>query len=161
MTKDVTSTFPIEDGRQSPAAAAIARGTRRLLLSLGMASLTELTLANGRRADVIAMSDKGEIWIVEIKSSIADFKADGKWPEYEDFADRLLFAVAPDFPVEILPESTGLILADAYGAEIVREAPARLLPPARRKALTLRFARVAALRLHYATDPEFVVERLE
>jgi hypothetical protein len=126
-----------------------------------MASLTEMTLANGRRADEIALSDKGEIWIVEIKSSIADFRADSKWPEYEDFADRLLFAVAPDFPVEILPERTGLILADAYGAEIAREAPVRPLPAARRKALTLRFARIAALRLHHAADPEFVIERLE
>lgn len=132
-----------------------------MMLSLGLATLTEVTLANGRRADVMGITDKGEFWIVEIKSSIADFRADSKWPEYAEFADRLFFAVAPDFPVEILPETTGLILADAYGAEIVREAPAHPLSPARRKALTMRFARVAALRLHYAADPEFVIERLE
>lgn len=150
-----------DDGRQSPAAAAIVRGTRRLLLSMGFASVTELTLSTGRRADIAALSDKGEIWIVEVKSSVADFRSDDKWPEYEAFADRLLFAVAPDFPVEILPDSTGLVLADAYGAELVREAPVKPLPGARRKALTLRIARAAALRLHGVADPDAVRERVE
>lgn len=151
----------LDDGRQSAAALAIARGARRMLATLGMASVTELTLASGRRADIVAISDKGEIWIVEIKSSIADFRADSKWPEYEAFCDRLLFAVAPDFPVEILPAETGLMLADLYGAEIVRPAPCKPLPGARRKAMTLRIARAAALRLHEVADPEFVNERVE
>lgn len=150
----------LEDGRQSAAALAIARGVRRLLATLGMASVTELSLANGRRADIVAISDKGEIWIVEVKSSVADFRADGKWPEYEAFADRLLFAVAPDFPIEILPAKTGLVLADMYGAEIVRPAPNKPLPGARRKAMTLRIARAAALRLHAMADPEHVSERV-
>ena len=161
MTDETFSTPLTDDGRQSPAAAAIARGTRRLLLSLGFASITELTLATGRRADIAALSDKGEIWIVEIKSGVADFRADSKWPEYEAFADRLLFAVAPDFPLDILPATTGLVLADAYGAEIVREAPLKSLPAARRKAMTQRIARAAALRLHAMADPDFVRERLE
>lgn len=132
-----------------------------MLLTLGMASVTEVPLANGRRADIVAVSDKGEIWIVEIKSSVADFRADSKWPEYEPFADRLLFAVAPDFPVDILPTETGLVLADMYGAEIVRPAPLKPLPGARRKAMTLRIARAAALRLHALADPEHVSERVE
>jgi hypothetical protein len=150
-----------EDGRQSPAALAIARGARRHLLGLGLATVTELTLANGRRADIVALSDKGGIWIVEVKSSVADFRADAKWPEYEAFADRLLFAVAPDFPVGILPAEAGLMLADAYGAEIVRPAPFKPIPAARRKAMLLRFARAAALRLHVLADPDFVRERAE
>jgi hypothetical protein len=150
-----------DDGRQSAAAAAIARGTRRMLLTMGMSTITELTLASGRRADIVALTEKGEIWIVEIKSSVADFRADAKWPDYYEYADRLLFAVAPDFPVEILPKEAGLILADAYGGDLARPAPLRSLPPARRKALTQRYARVAALRLHALSDPEFVQDRLE
>lgn len=159
MTTASVSASLSDDGRQSPAAAAIARGTCRLLASLGLATVTELTLASGRRADIVAISDKGEIWIVEIKSSVADFRADEKWPEYESFADRLFFSVAPEFPTEILPESTGLMLADAYGGQLVREAPLKSLPSARRKAMTLRIARTAALRLHGSMDPEFVIER--
>lgn len=126
-----------------------------------MASVTELTLANGRRADIVALSDKGEFWIVEVKSSVADFRADTKWPDYEAFADRLLFAVAPDFPIDILPGETGLILADPYGAAILRPAPLKPLPSARRKAMSLRFARVAALRLHALADPDLVIEHVE
>ncbi len=161
MTDRVRVETPLEDGRQSPAAAAIARGVRRHLLTLGLASVTELTLASGRRADVVALTEKGEIWIIEIKSGVADFRADTKWPEYEAYADRLLFAVAPDFPVDILPLETGLMLADAYGAEIVRPAPLKPLPAARRKAMTMRIARAAALRLHLLADPDFVRERAE
>ncbi len=132
-----------------------------MLLSLGLATVPELTLASGRRADIVAVSDRGELWIVEVKSSVVDFRTDAKWPQYQDFADRLLFAVAPDFPVEILPESTGLILADAYGAELVRPAPLVPLPAARRKAMMVRFGRAAALRLHAGADPDFVRERIE
>jgi hypothetical protein len=104
------------DGRQSQAALDIARGTRRLLLSHNLASLPEVSLANGRRADITALSDRGEIWIVEIKSCVDDFRADNKWPEYREFCDRLFFAVAPDFPQQMLPPDTGLIVADRFGA---------------------------------------------
>lgn len=161
MTEHSTGEVLSSDGRQSAAAAAIARGTQRLLLNMGLVSVTELTLASGRRADVAALSDKGEIWIVEIKSSVADFRSDSKWPEYEDFCDRLLFGVAPGFPLEILPETTGLIVADAYGAELLRTAPSKPLAAARRKAVIQRFARAAAVRLQALADPDFVRERVE
>ena len=94
---------PPPDGRQSPAALAIAVGTRRLLASHGLTSVTELTLASGRRADIVALAPDGTIWILEIKSCVADFRADGKWPDYRDFCDRFSFAVAQDFPTHILP----------------------------------------------------------
>lgn len=123
--------------------------------------MSELALANGRRADIVALSDKGEVWIVEIKSSVADYRTDSKWHEYDDYCDRLLFAVAPDFPAEILPPETGLILADAYGAELTREAPLKPVAPARRKALVQRIARIAAIRLHCLSDPDFMQERVE
>ena len=142
------------DGRQSDAALAICLGARRLLVSHGFASLPEVTLANGRRADILGLGPDGEIWIVEVKSSVADFRADGKWPEYRDFCDRLFFAVDPDFPVAILPEAAGLIVADAYGAAILREAPEHRLAGARRKAVTLRLAHAAAGRLHLLADPQ-------
>lgn len=152
---------PLTDGRQSPAAAAICRGVRRLMWSLGFATVTELSLASGRRADVVAFSDKGEIWIIEVKSSIADFRSDSKWPEYAAYCDRLLFAVAPDFPLDILPVETGLIVADQYGAELLRPAPALQLAGARRKAVMARIARSAAVRLHALADPDFGLERME
>lgn len=150
----------LEDGRQSAAASAIARGTRRMLWARGFATVTELVLASGRRADVVALSEKGEIWIVEIKSSVADFRSDSKWPEYRAFCDRLLFAVDREFPSDLIPEETGLVIADQYGAELVREAPHTALPGARRKAVTLRFARAAAVRLHGLADPELGLEAL-
>jgi hypothetical protein len=149
---------PWSDGRQSAAAADIARGVGRLLWSLGLASITELPLANGRRADVVGLSGKGELWIVEIKSSVEDFRADHKWPEYRDFCDRLYFAVAPTFPQELLPPDAGLIVADRYGGEIVRDAPETRLPGARRKATALCFAQVAAFRLQSLADPEIRLE---
>ena len=142
------------DGRQSDAALAIARGARRCLLAHGLATITELTLANGRRADLAGIADSGEIWIVEIKSSLADFRADQKWPEYRDYCDRLLFAVDAAFPIDVLPADCGLVLADRYGGEIVRSAPEHKLPAARRKAMLQRFARIAALRLHALADAE-------
>jgi hypothetical protein len=145
--------LPPTDGRQSPAALAIALGARRLLAGYGMASVTELTLASGRRADIIALGPDGSIWILEIKSCLADFRADGKWPAYRDYCDRFSFAVAPDFPAHILPAEAGLVLADGFGAAVVREAPEHRLPPARRKAVTLRFAQAAAARLHTLADP--------
>lgn len=142
------------DGRQSAAALEIQRGVGRLLKSHGLASVTELPLANGRRADVVGLSEKGDLWIIEIKSSIEDFRADHKWPEYREYSDQLFFAVSPAFPVDILPEDAGLILADRYGGEIVRGAPLTPLAGARRKAMMLRFARCAAFRLLVGLDPD-------
>jgi hypothetical protein len=142
------------DRRQSDTALAVCLGTRRLLASHGFASLPEVTLANGRRADILGLGPDGEIWIVEVKSSVADFRADGKWPEYRDFCDRMYFAVHPDFPLAILPEAAGLIVADAYGAAILRDAPEHRLAGARRKAVTLRLAHAAAGRLHLLADPQ-------
>lgn len=149
------------DGRQSAAALAVARGAGRLLLSLGLASLPEVPLANGRRADLAALSLKDDIWIVEVKSSLADFRADQKWPEYRDFCDRLLFAVAPDFPREVLPGDVGLIVADRYGGELLRAAPEHRLLPARRKAMLIRLARIGALRQQALADPELRIEPRE
>jgi hypothetical protein len=139
--------------RDDSRARAVLRGTQRLLRSLNFESLSEVSLANGRRADVLAVGRDGETWIIEIKSSIADFRTDQKWHEYREYCDALLFAVAPDFPSEILPADAGLILADAYAGELVRAAPRHPLTPARRKALMLSFARTAATRLLARIDP--------
>jgi hypothetical protein len=139
--------------RDDARARATLRGTQRLLRSLNFESLSEVCLGNGRRADIFALARDGTAWIVEIKSSIADFRADQKWHEYRDYCDALLFAVAPDFPSEILPADTGLILADAYGGELVRDAPRHPMSAARRKAVTLSFARTAAARLLSGLDP--------
>jgi len=141
------------DGRQSAAATVIARGTMRALRTLGFAVVTELPLATGRRADLFAFDRSGTVWIVEIKSSVADFRADRKWPDYRLSCDRLHFAVDAAFPLDILPPETGVFVADAYGAALVREAPLHPLPATRRKAVTLNAARVAALRLHGLLDP--------
>lgn len=146
------------DGRQSERAADLARGATRLLAMHGFACVCELSLPNGRRADITALSATGEIWIVEIKSCLEDFRTDQKWSEYRDFCDRLLFAVAPDFPREVLPADTGLVIADRFGGEIARSAPEHRLAGARRKAMILRFARIAALRLSALYDPEAGLE---
>jgi hypothetical protein len=148
-----STAISIAEGEELQRAGAILRGAQRLLRSLNFESLSEVPLGNGRRADILAVGRDGEIWIVEIKSSIADFRADQKWPEYREYCDALLFAVAPDFPSEILPADTGLILADAYAGEVARAAPRHPLSPARRKALTLSIARMAAMRLHARIDP--------
>jgi hypothetical protein len=141
------------DRRQSAMAAALQRGVCRALRALGHAVLTELALANGRRADVVALSPGGDIAIIEIKSSLIDFETDGKWPEYRPYCDRLYFAVAPGFPCERLPAEAGLILADRYGAELVREPAEKRLNAARRKTMMLCFAHAAALRLQRHRDP--------
>jgi hypothetical protein len=141
------------DGRQSPAALKIARGTTRLLHSLGFSVLSELPLSSGRRADLVALGAGGEIWIVEIKSSIADFRADQKWQDYRMHCDRLFFATTLDVPCEIFPKDTGLIVADAFGAQIVCEAPEHKLPAATRKNMLLRISHCAALRLQSLIDP--------
>jgi hypothetical protein len=135
------------------AAAAICRGVCRHLGEAGYGTLTEVVLATGRRVDIMAMDRRGEILVVEIKSSLADFRADQKWRDYLPFCDRFAFAVAPDFPRDVLPDEPGLIIADAYGAHLLRSAPHRPLVPARRKALTIRFGLVAAARLQRREDP--------
>ncbi len=144
---------PRPDGRQSVTAASVQRGLCRLMRDLGCAVLTEFTLASGRRADVTAIKPDGSIWIIEIKSSPEDFHVDAKWPEYRDYCDQLSFAVPHTLDVVILPADAGLIVADHYGAEIIRDAPCHPLAAARRKAVTLAFARTAAQRLHGLWDP--------
>ena len=125
---------------------ALTRGVARLFIDMGLSPLREFTLANGRRADLAAIDRQGRVTIAEVKSCRADFDADDKWRDYLEFCDRFYFAVDPAFPRELLPASEGLIVADAYGAMIAREAEPRALAAARRKAVTLRFARQAALK---------------
>jgi hypothetical protein len=112
--------------------AAVRRGVMRVLWQHGIAPLAEITLPDGRRADVMGLSESGEVWIVEVKSCAEDFKADQKWRDYFEYSDLLFFAVGPEFPLALLPEEAGLILADGFGGEIQRTAPKRALAPARR-----------------------------
>ena len=144
---------PPIDGRQSETALMIQRGVGRFLRAHRMAMVTELPLASGRRADIVAVGARGEVWIVEIKSSIEDLRADTKWPDYRQHCDRLFFATHSGVPADVFPEDSGLILADSYGGELTREAPEHRLPGATRKAVLLRFAQAAALRLHQLHDP--------
>jgi hypothetical protein len=151
-----TGTLPLTvpvDGRQSPTALAVARGTARLLLSLGFCCVSELALPSGRRADLVAVGGDGEIWIVEIKSSVDDFRADRKWMDYRLHCDRLFFATTVEVPCEIFPQDTGLIVADGFGGAIVCKAPEHRLPAATRKSMLLLFAQAAALRLQSLIDP--------
>lgn len=141
------------DGRQSATAAAVQRGTGRMLLSAGFASISELSLVNGRRADLMAINAKGEIWIVEIKSSPADYLSDHKWHDYMAYCDRFYFAIPTDMDPGLIDETAGLMIADAWGAEIVREACETKLSGARRKAVTLLLARTASVRLQSTIDP--------
>jgi hypothetical protein len=141
------------DGRQSETALSVARGTARLLHAHGFSVISELSLPSGRRADLVALDTAGTVWIVEIKSSVADFRADQKWQDYRLHCDRLFFATSLEVPCEIFPPDTGLIVADAFGAEFKCEAPEHKLPAATRKAMMLLFARTAALRLQSLIDP--------
>lgn len=141
------------DGRQSETALLVQRGVCRLMRASGFAVLPEFTLASGRRADIIGLNDGGEIWIVEIKSSPEDFRSDNKWPDYQLYCDRLFFAIPASMNPELMPNDTGLIIADSWGADILRHPRAVSLHAARRKAVTLAFARAAALRLHGLYDP--------
>jgi hypothetical protein len=141
-----------DDGRQSERALLVRRGTLRLLAALDLFALPEVTVRTGRRADLMAVSRTSEIWIVEIKSSVEDFRADKKWPEYRAFCDRFFFATLPDVPDSLFPGDAGLIVADGYGGAILREAPAQLLAAARRKELLTRLARVGAARLSLLAD---------
>ncbi len=131
----------------------LARGVTRHLHSLGFACLEEFVPVRGLRVDVIGLGPKGELWVVECKSGLADFRADGKWEGYLEWCDRYFWAVDAEFPVEVLPDGTGLILADAYDAEVVRMGPEVRLAAARRKKILQKFARDAARRLHHARDP--------
>lgn len=135
-------------------AAVLARGACRALELLGYVSLVEFPLANGRRADIIALGRTGELVIVEIKSSVADFRADRKWTSYRDYSDRLYFAIPNDFPRALIPDECGLMVADAFGAALLREGTMAKLAAGRRRALTIRFARIAAIRLRRFLDPE-------
>jgi hypothetical protein len=155
--RDEPLTLPA-DGRQSETALIIARGVRRLLRARGFSSLTELPLVDGRRADIVAVNGEGEVLIVEVKSSPADFRADRKWRDYAACCDRLYFAVSEHTPARIMPAEAGLILADFYGAEILREADLRRMAPASRRAVLLRFAQAAADRLHRLADPSGALE---
>ncbi|HKN29936.1 MAG TPA: MmcB family DNA repair protein [Roseiarcus sp.] len=141
------------DGRQSETASMIARGVRRLLRARGFSSVTELALVDGRRADIVGVNSDGEVLIVEIKSSPADLRADRKWRDYAACCDRLYFAISEATPAELAPLEAGLIVADSFGAEILREADLRRMAAASRRALLLRFAQAAADRLHRLADP--------
>src|SRR5258708_21681823 len=138
------SLVPQPDRRQSETALAIARGTARLLRSLGFSCVSELPLPSGRRADLVALNERGEIWIVEIKSSVEDLRADQKWQDYRAHCDRLFFAFTQDLPCEIFPADTRLIVADAYCAHLYCEAPEHRLPAPPRQSITARFSLPAA-----------------
>lgn len=138
-------------------AQQVARGVSRLLMQEGFSPILELTLANGRRLDVAALGPDGTVVGVEIKVALGDLKGDLKWPEYLEFCELFYFAIPPDFPDEFVPPGTGLIVADRYGGAIVRPSPVAAIHASRRKAVTLRFAKVAAERLatviEIAADP--------
>jgi len=125
---------------------ALARGISRLLIDLGLTPLLELPLGNGRRADIVGLAAGGELWIIETKSCLADYAVDQKWPDYLDYCDRFFFGVTEDFPRELIPDECGLIVADGFGGAVLRDSPLRPLAGARRKAMTLSYARLAALR---------------
>jgi hypothetical protein len=138
---------PLVDGRQSERALVIRRGIQRMFLQLNACVLPEVALASGRRADLVALTAKGDFWIIEIKSSVEDLRADHKWQDYRNHADRLFFATHPEVPAAIFPNDCGFILSDGHGAEIIRDAPEHRIAPATRKAMMLRFARAGADRL--------------
>jgi hypothetical protein len=130
----------------------LARGVTRLLTEHGLALALEVPLANGRRADVMALTSSGEIWIVETKSCLADYACDAKWPDYVEYCDRFFFGVTETFPRDLIPDECGLIVADGFGGAILRDSPVRPLNAARRKAVTLLFARLAAQRLVFLSS---------
>ena len=136
-----------------PPGQLLARGVCRHLLSLDFAVVEEFVPERGKRVDVMALGPRGEVWVIECKSGLADFRADAKWGGYLDWCDRFFWAVDADFPAEILPDGTGLIVADGYGAEILRLGPETRLAGARRTAITRKFARDAARRLQALRDP--------
>jgi hypothetical protein len=146
---------------RSNAAGLIARGVMRYFAAHGMVGLAEMTLRSGRRADLLCLDAKSRITIVEIKSSIEDFRCDQKWPEYLEYCDRFYFAVPESFPQAVLPPEQGLMVADGYGASVIRESGDFALNAARRRALLLQFAQLAAGRLQAVIDPDGMAGRLE
>jgi len=150
------NTPPVARQARPEITLAVCRGACRLLRQAGHSVLLELSLPNGRRADIMAVGGKGDLTIVEVKSSIEDWRVDEKWPEYLDWCDELFFAVPVDFPRELIPEEIGLIVADAYGGEILRRPAKRAVAAARRKALLIDCARLASERLARLEDPDFV-----
>jgi hypothetical protein len=144
--QDIPAMGPFEAGD-------IARGICRYLRNLGYSPLTEFKLLSKRRVDVIGLNKGGQFIIIEIKSSVADFRADTKWPEYLPFADEMYFAVANGFPLELLPEECGIMIADAYNAAVIRPSPVNKLNAARRRTQILRYAKTSADRLHRHNDP--------
>jgi hypothetical protein len=142
-----------EAGNEDRLAHQLALGLMRAFAERGESALTEVTLANGRRADVLALDAAGRLTIVEIKSCRADFMSDNKWRDYLEFCDAFYFAVAEDFPVELLPEDAGLMIADRWSAHVVREASLKPLSAARRKAMLIRFGLLAADRFRLSVDP--------
>lgn len=140
-------------GARPEATARVLKGARRLLAALGQASVVELPLPGGRRADIVGLARDGEVWIVEVKSCVEDFKGDRKWREYRAWCDRLLFAAPVELGPALFPEDVGVILADAHGAELIRPAPEHRLSARARRDLVARLARLAASRLHQAEDP--------
>ena len=149
---DATGTTSPPESR----AGQIARGVSRFFAERGNSCLAEFSFKTGRRADIITIDDKGTISVIEIKSSVPDFRSDKKWQEYLEFCDRFYFAVGADFPIDILPSECGLVIADAYSASIIREPEPQGLIAARRKAITLRFASLSANRLMQFTDPDWI-----
>ncbi|MEP5732273.1 MAG: MmcB family DNA repair protein [Sulfitobacter sp.] len=137
----------------------LARGVARHLVDLGFVCVEELVPTRGLRVDVMALGPKSEIWVVECKSSRADFTSDTKWRGYLEWADRFFWAVDQDFPTELLPDDTGLIIADSYGGEVIRMGPETKLAAARRKVMLQKFAVHAARRLHLLRDPDMHPER--
>jgi hypothetical protein len=152
MPAQAASLLP-PDLRQSPTALAVARGTQRLLISYGLHCVCELPLPSGRRADLVALGAGGDIWIVEIKSSVADFRADQKWQDYRLHCDRIFFATTLEVPQEIFPADAGLIIADSFGAHVIREAPEHRLHASTRKSMVTLFGRTASRRLQALADP--------
>jgi hypothetical protein len=139
----------------APDAQSISRGALRILRALNFAAVSELPLPSGHRVDLAAVGPTGEILIVEIKSSVADFHCDHKWREYLSYCDRLLFAVAPEFPAKLIPENVGLIIADAYSGARIRDGEYHSLASATRKAMLIRIARASSIRLSSANDPNW------
>ncbi len=135
----------------------LARGVSRHLRSHDFVSVEELVPTSGLRVDVMGLGPKSEIWVIECKSSRADFQSDHKWQSYLEWCDRFFWAVDQDFPTELLPEGTGLIIADAYDAEIIRMGPETKLAAARRKVMVQKIARHAAIRAQAARDPGFQI----
>jgi hypothetical protein len=145
----------LADGRQGQIAKQVCRGVLRLHNSLGVACVPEVCLPNGRRADVMGVSKDGTISIIEIKSSLEDYRGDAKWRHYLEYCDTFAFAIPVGLDEQIFPLEAGLIVADAYGATWIRTAGSRVLSSARRKSLLITFGQCAAQRLSRAIDPEF------